>query len=430
LAANKAEKIDELMTTCYATGLYNGSVLIARDGEIIYHRVFGFADFETGEKLDMNSPFYIASISKQFTAMSIMMLNEQKRLRYDDTLSKYFPELPAYANQITIRHLLTHTSGLPDHLKSGNHAANLSNQDVLDFLVKRDSLAFRPGEQFAYSNSGYVLLAMIIEKASGRLYHTFLKESIFEPLDMHHSLVYDESKPTIPGRSVGYNMFGEEDDYNILTTGAGGIYSTAEDLFKWDQALYQEKIVKAQTLKEAFAPYTLHDGRKSYYGYGWRIVDCHKGKTVEHAGRFGGFKTYLGRQLGRKETIILLTNKGHASPLDGIRSAIGNILGNQHYLLPKRPIALKLFEIIGEKGLQAALEQYHVLKLNRPDAYSFGKFHLLYLGRHLLYNRSVEDAVQVFRLNAEEYPSMSIPYGAIDSAYRRQLWSKAGKNRS
>lgn len=256
---NKAKKIDKLMTYCYENDMFNGTVLVASDGEVVYKNALGYANFHDMEELKPISVFCIGSIGKQFTSMAIMMLKEQEKLDYEDRLSDYFPEFQDYADKITIRHLLNHTSGIPDwmdcsefRVRPGDFKDDITNKDVFEFLVQIDSLQFMPGEKYSYSSSGYVLLAMIVEKVSGEPFYKFMKKNIFDPLDMKNTLVWNETKPEIPNKTIGYNQFGEKDDYNILTMGAGSIYSTIEDLYKWDQGALHRETCLSRNIERSF----------------------------------------------------------------------------------------------------------------------------------------------------------------------------------
>ena len=320
----KAEKIGVLMNTLHKKGKFNGTVLVSEGGKIIYEHAFGLADQETKELLKPGSSFYLASVAKQFTAMAIMMLQEKNELSYGDKLIKYFPEFPSYAKDISIKHLMTHTSGLPDHYRLGSYKVGLKNADVLEILLKQDTLDFAPGDKFSYSNSGYVLLAMIAEKVTGAPFPAFLKASILEPLGMHHTLIVEGPVATLNNRAIGYNKVGEADDYELLTTGAGGMYGTVEDLFLWDQALNTEKLVSRQTLEEAYEPTVLNDGSISYYGFGWFLdVDNH---TVAHSGGLSGFRTFIKRDLKNGNSYMFLTNFGDAASLPAIETEIDGIL--------------------------------------------------------------------------------------------------------
>lgn len=330
----KEQRLDEYMNYCYENGLFNGVILVAENSNVIYNKAFGLANFESGDSLQTTSSFYLASVSKQFTAMAIMMLMEQNKLSYRDKLSDYFPDFPDFADQVTIEHLLTHTSGVSDRFLLDAIKPGLANQDVFKLLIKQDSLDFKPGEKFSYCNSGYMLLSLIIEKVSGLPFHEFMQWNIFVPLDMQHSFVYCKEKSGITNRAIGYNMYGDKDDYNLLTTGSGGIYSTVEDLFKWDQGLYTEKLVGTVTLQQAFTQYRLNDNSLSPYGFGWAIMEDRLGKAVAHDGGYVGFRSFIERGLNNRYTVIILSNKGSSQAV-GIETAIRNILHNKPFQYPQ-----------------------------------------------------------------------------------------------
>lgn len=415
---DKAKKVDQFITACFGKNIFNGTILVAENGKTIYKNALGYLDFETKEKLQINSPFYLASVSKQFTAMSIMILKEQNKLKYEDKLSDYFPEFPSYSNQVTIRHLLTHTSGIPNHYRLGAYKKDLTNQEVLEILIKQDTLDFNPGENYSYSNGGYVLLAMIAEKASAKPFHEFLKEQIFNPLGMNQSLVYDESKPEIPLRAIGHNNFGDINDYEILTTGAGGIYSTVEDLYLWDQALYTEKLVKSETLNDAFEPFKLNNDSISNYGFGWKIEQDKTGKIVSHGGALVGYRTYIERNLSSKNTIIFLTNRGSTTSFDKLSDAIVNILNNQPYQIPRIPISIEMHRIIESKGIDQAVIRYNELKQNDEESYNFSESQLNDLGYfYLTDEKSVNNAIKIFKLNVKSFPDSFNPYDSLGEAY-------------
>ncbi|HTB26209.1 MAG TPA: serine hydrolase domain-containing protein [Puia sp.] len=328
---DRKERISELMTALYKRGDFNGTILMAEEGKIYYDTALGFSNLITKEPLSDSSSFYLASVSKQFTAMAIMILKEQNKLSYDDTLTKYFPEFPAYANKITIRHLLTHTSGLTDYLSMDKfYKPDLANEDVLKALIMQKKLNFYPGDKFSYSNSGYVMLAMIVERVSGKPFNVFMKEFIFEPLGMKNTLVFDKSKPFIRNRAVGFNKNGDLDDYEILTAGDGGIYSTTHDLFLWDQSLYHNKLVDSSTISEAFHETKLNNGSLSNYGFGWAIVKNANNKIVHHGGAMNGYRTAIYRDMENQYCIIILTNKGDATNVEAITRRILQILRDSY----------------------------------------------------------------------------------------------------
>lgn len=429
--AEKARNIDDLMKYSHDAGIYNGAVLVAHNGKIIYKKAFGYANIENLEKLKINSVFSIGSISKQFTAMAIMILKEQKRLSYDDNLSEYFPEFPAYAEKITIRNLLNHTSGIKNWMnydifraRPGDFKDDITNGDVFEFLAGLDSLEFAPGEKYSYSNSGYLLLAMIVEKVSGEPFYSFMENNIFQPLGMGNTLVWNDTKPEIPGKTIGYNQFGEIDDYNILTSGAGGIYSTVEDLYKWDQALYTEKLVSRQTLEEAFTPGILSSGEPSRtlsdstwgYGFGWLLRKTDSENIVWHDGGFNGFNAIFYRELNNRDLIIFLTNKGEPWPLYPIHDAVINILKGEPYEYPPIPVTPKMKKLIDSEGLAKAISNYREIRETHPDKYDFSEKRLNTLGYYYIKKGEFDRARAILKLNIEMYPESPNTYDSYAEA--------------
>ncbi|MFC1562104.1 serine hydrolase domain-containing protein [candidate division KSB1 bacterium] len=308
-------KVDSLMEAEFPSDGPGAAIAVISQGIIIHKRGYGLADIDRKIPFTTGTSSYLGSVSKQFTAMGIMMLQEQEKLQYDDTIQKYFPDTPEEWGTITVWNLLTHTSGLIDafRITSGD---DVINADVFTKLVERKTLEFEPGEKYSYSNSGYIMLALIIEKVAGQPFHLFMKEQIFDPLGMNGSLVYDRSTPEFPNRARGYDRIEgayELLDYNIFTQGAGGFYSTVEDLVKWDQCLYTEKLVSFETLQEAYTPQVQIDENSSY-GFGWRLSDYKNMKQYAHSGSLRGFKTYISRIPEGEFTIIILTNGRWRNP--------------------------------------------------------------------------------------------------------------------
>ncbi|HLX11570.1 MAG TPA: serine hydrolase [Bacteroidota bacterium] len=415
-AQSKAVQIDTLIHQLARRGQFSGSILVAEQGSVIYKNAFGTADAENLTTFTPSTPCYLASLSKAFTAMAIMMLKERAKLQYTDPIAGYFPRFPAYANKVTIRELLNHTSGIPDYVGLGLERPGLTNAQVLFELALRDSLDFPPGTQFSYSNSGYVLLASIVEKVTKEPYAKFLKDNIFDPLGMKNTIVYDETKPDISNRARGYDRFGNDDDYNLLTYGEGGIYSSVEDMFLWDQALYGEALVKKATLQEAFTGAALNDSAMSSYGFGWAIGTYDGQPTISHAGRYGGFNTYIKRYPQSHNTVIFLTNHGFRN-MGLIGNAIANILEGKTYELPKRSIAEAMFARFRKAGIDSALSTYYVLK---PDPeYDTEESELNELGYELMGMKNVADAIPVLKLNAKLFPASWNVYDGLGEAYMK-----------
>ena len=418
LAQTKASTIDTLMRNLAERNQFSGSVLVAEHGRLIYERGFGKADIKRNVAFTPNTPTYLASLTKQFTAMAVMMLAERHKLSYSDSLSKYFPEFPSSARNVTIRHLLNHTSGIPDYVELGLERPGLTNKDVLRALIRQDSPRFQPGEKFEYTNSGYIFLALIVEKVSGHPYRLFLKKNIFAPLGMKHTFVYDKPRPEISRWARGYNRFGDDFDYSLRTYGEGGIYSTVADLFKWDQALYTEMLVERSTLDEAFSRGKLNDGSPINYGFGWGIGQ-YNGETIyAHAGRYGGFNTYIKRFPKERATIIFLTNHDFRE-MGAIGNALINVLHDHPYTLPKLSIAELLYRTYRTNGLPAAVQRYRSLKQSGDAAYDFSESELNELGYQLLGINKTQDAIELLKLNVEAFPSSWNVYDGLGEAFMK-----------
>lgn len=411
-----AERIDKLMQYSYENGIFNGAILVSQDGEPIYKNALGYADKDGNRKLNKASVFYLASVSKQFTAMAIMILKEQKKLSYDDKLSKYFPEFPDYADTVTVEQLMTHTSGIADHFRLGIYKKGLTNSDVIELLVEQKELDFQPGEKFSYSNGGYVLLSLIVGKVSGMPFHKFMEANIFKPLGMNNTLVYDESAPAIENRAVGYNQTGVLDDYEIFTTGAGGMYSTLDDLHLWDQALYAEKLISKPALDEAFTAATLNNGESTNYGYGWGVSEKEGRKVVQHSGGLSGYRTILKRNLYDSSGYIILTNHGDAFNSSGITQALDDILEGRSYTLPIVPISNRVGKLLKSNDVPSAMQKVRTLLDSEPDKYEADENAINGLGYSYLGDKDFEKALAVFKLNVDYNPSSSNVYDSYGEA--------------
>lgn len=340
------------LTEAFANGEFNGNVQVVQKGETVYQGSFGVRNQETGDKLDENSVFRLASVSKQFTAMAVMILKEEGKLDYDQDIREILPELPYEG--VTIRHLLNHTAGLPDYVAVLNDhwkpeleaedPARLieGNDDILPLLAEHaPSLTITPGERMEYSNTGYVLLASIVERISKMPFEDFLQTQIFEPVGMSNTSVYDW-KPgedaALPNRVFGFTY--DTDGTTIISTdnhylngakGDGGIYATTADLALWDRALYTSKLVPQSTLQEAYTPAVLNDGNTSHYGFGW-IIDPQEDGHVYHTGGWAGFMSLIDRDM-KNETCIIFTSN-HAPGFGGIVDGLRNISQGRDASLP------------------------------------------------------------------------------------------------
>lgn len=343
---NRIKKIDSLLIALHANGNLNGNILIAEKGKVIYKKSFGNANEITKQKLNENSIFELASCSKQFTAIAIMILKEKGKLNLDDTISKFIPELANYKN-ITIRNLLNHTGGLPDYMDLLDSLFDKSkiatNKDIIALFSKvQPKILFEPNTKYEYSNTGYALLASIIEKTSGKSYADFLNMNIFKPLKMTRSLVYTRrfAPRNIENYALGYiysdslNKYILPDDLAETKSvmwldgivGDGCVNSTINDLMKWDRALYTNKLLSKNGMEEVFKAGVLNDKTKTNYGFGWEIENNKEfGKIVSHGGGWPGYVTYIERHITNDKTIIILQNHNDVSiPIKFIRSILYN----------------------------------------------------------------------------------------------------------
>jgi len=409
------------MSSLVERGQFNGAVLVAEKGEIIYRKAFGKANFQTEADFTPETPSNIGSVTKQFAAMAIMILAERNKLGYDDSVSKYVPELSstAHFSRITLRHLLTHTSGIPDYGDLGIDDSGLDQKGLIAALLKREDALAKPGLKYRYSNPGYALLGIVVERVSGKRFGDFLEQEIFKPAGMSSTFVYDSPSKRSSGTAVGYGQFGQVDDGDpTAIPGDGGMYSTVDDLFKWDRALYTDQLVRQSALVEAFSPGKVEQGASSY-GFGWNIVDESGNKYLWHQGNQAGFRAFIGRRFTDRVTVIMLTNKGNSKRLD-INTAIQNILADKPYVLPRQSGAEKLYKTIHDSGIQTAINTYNNLKNAKSADYDLGETELNTLGYQLLYaDKRVSDAIAILKLNATEHPASSNAFESLGEAYRQ-----------
>ncbi len=319
--AKKGRIIDSIFSTLQAKGGFNGCVLYGENGRLVFKKAYGYDDFKGKKRLTTSSAFQLASVSKMFTAMSIMILQEEGLLDFDDSVRQYIPELP-YTG-ITIRQMLNHRSGMPDYMhfsdKFWNQEMPMSNEDMIRVMAFNvPPKYFTPGNGFDYCNSNYALLASVVERITKKPFDQFVKENIFDPLSMSDCFIYhpEFGQPLPQFVPVGVSGHGrgrglprvEPNHYQNGVVGDKGVYASVEDLFKWDQALYNGTLVSDETLKEAFTPGSPKISKhRDNYGFGWRIK-AERVNTVYHYGWWKGFRTYFVRDLYQEKTIIVLTN--------------------------------------------------------------------------------------------------------------------------
>lgn len=321
-------KLDSCLTLLYQTNRFNGTVLVAEKGKVLYKKAFGISDPSGQQALTTASSFNLASITKQFICAGIMLLEKDGALQLDEACIKHLPQFP-YSN-ITIRQLMTHVSGLPEYIDMVERYRmpldTLTNDILLEYLIKyKPILDFVPGSKWAYSNTGYLVLASIIEKCSGMPVELFLKKRIFDPLSMKDSYIYDLTMKSIPANHViGFKESGHKKELNDLTvydgvSGDGNMYSSVEDLFKWEQSLQTEKLLPRKAWDQVFTPVRLNDGSYYPYGFGW-FIKSDTNKIYYHTGGWTAFTNIIYRDLSTKRTLILLSNGSNGKAIALARS--------------------------------------------------------------------------------------------------------------
>jgi CubicO group peptidase (beta-lactamase class C family) len=325
-----ADRLADWLAALHSNGTFNGTVFIAKNGKVCFERHYGFADLAGRVPLSGRSSFSLASASKPFTALGILLLAQAGKLQLDDTLGRHVPEMRFY-DRITIRHLLHHISGLPDHVELADRHwienVLLTMPDLIGLFSRhRPRAYFEPGEAFEYSNTGYTFLGEIIARASGSSYPAFMAEAIFKPLGMNDSAAFNLTIKECPLQSRVYGLrrnFGRVElcDLNFFDGlfGDGGIYASAMDLLRWDEALRRGTLLPCEIYEEAYRPGRLNNGNSTGYGFGWEIEPS---SVVEHWGEWEGFAAHIRRDLKQHTLLVALSNLGPANAVDPVFKAI------------------------------------------------------------------------------------------------------------
>src|SRR5436309_9114286 len=427
-AQDKAGKIDQLISLYNKYGQFNGSALVADNGKVIYQKGVGLANMEWNIPNTSETKFRLGSITKQFTATLILQLVEQGKIKLDGKLIDYLPDYRQDTGaKVTIHNLLSHTSGIPSYTSLPGFFQNVSRNPfaVNDFIKTYASgdLEFEPGTKFVYSNSAYFLFGAIIEKVAGKPYEQVLKENIFDPLGMKNT-GYDHWGSIIGNRATGYSRTPrgyETAPYLDMSIpyAAGSLYSTVEDLYLWDQALYGERVLSAKSKDLMFKP------NLSNYGYGFVMTKATLAAptklavpVIQHNGGINGFSTVIVRMVPEKRLIVLLDNTERGQYLDKIVLDIMSVLYDQPYESPKRSIAEMLLKTTLETDVASAIKLYRELKTGATAGdYDFGEMELNRLGYQLLQMRKIAEAIEIFKLNVEIYPQAFNTYDSLGEAY-------------
>jgi CubicO group peptidase (beta-lactamase class C family) len=424
-AEAKVRRIDALVEAYRQIGQFNGSVLVAENGAVLLKKGYGLAQMEWGIPNTADTRFRLGSITKQFTATLVLRQVEQGRIRLDGKLSDYLPDYRSDTGQkVTIHHLLTHTSGIPSYTDSPTFFPEVSRDPYpVDEFVKRfcsGDLEFEPGSKFHYDNSGYFLLGALLEKVSGRTYEQLLREEILDPLGMKDT-GYDRGETILPHRAAGYerDLAGYRNAAYLdmsLPYAAGALYSTVEDLYRWDQALYGTAVLSEASKERMFTPFL--EG----YAYGWNVRTIPEGepeagrKEIGHGGGINGFNTLIRRVPDDHGLIVLLNNTG-ATALGAIARGIRDVLAGREPAPPKQGIAEAIAPVLFEQGAAAAVARYHALKTTRAADFGFEEFRLNTMGYQLLGRDRASDAIAIFKLNVEEFPRSGNVHDSLGEAY-------------
>lgn len=422
-AQDKAAQINALLQQYADDQQFNGSVLVAEKGKVIFKKGYGLANMEWTIPNTPDTKHRLGSVTKQFTAMAIMQMVQKGKLKLDGKITDYLPDYPKVTgDRITIHHLLTHTSGIPSYTGFPRFADTISRNPyaTADFVKKFAALPleFEPGSKFSYNNSGYFLLGAILEKISGKTYAQVLQEYIFTPLQMKNT-GYDLHGTILPKRATGYEKspLGYENAPYLdmsIPYAAGSLYSTVQDLYLWDRALYTDKLLPAAARATLFKPYLKH------YAYGWFVAKLPLGQLkdsvgiIEHGGGINGFNTLVSRYPKDQHLIVLLNNTGRAD-LESIRTNILNILYNQPVKAPKKSVANALRLDLGKLPLEAAVKHFNQLK--KDLGYNLSEGEINGLGYGLMSSGKLKEALAVFELNAETFPQSGNVYDSRGEYY-------------
>lgn len=392
-------------------GMFNGVIIVMKDGEQIFEKACGIAD-HNGKAMSRDSNFYLASVSKQLTAFGVLLLVEEGKLNLDDQVGKHLPEQPAFVKSLTIRQLLTHTAGLPEYLDSEFAGAGMTNADVMRFVATLTEPEFTPGSKFAYSNTGYALAARIIERVSNRTLYQFMSKRIFQPIGMKSAVVYDETKPQLRHKVEPFDRYGQPNDYTLFTTGAGGIYCSAPDFLKWLRAMIAGELLTKHEPRIAWTPHKLNDGTMSPYGLGWHIHGDDPVK-IHHTGGMAGFVNFVFVDPASRHALIMFSNHSASFPMGATATAITNVLYDRAYELPAKSAAIHLYPQAMSGDLNALRDEYkRISSAENEDAYYFNEDELVHLGYALLDEEKPKSAVAVFKIAVDKFPDA---YNAHDS---------------
>lgn len=404
----KKNQIDSLMQRVFELGIFNGNVLVIEKGKTIYQASFGFADASKSHKLTADYRFNIGSIGKEFNAVGIMMLKEEGKLNLEDKLSKFIPDLPTWADKISIKNLLQYTSGLPDV----NWKTIKNDEDILADMKKIEKLHFEPGTKYEYNNSNTFWQRRIIEKVSRIFFQKFVETRMLRPCKMIESVI----DPDLKGKNiaVSFNNNLEEDVRQFTNPPLTGWVSVTDmDLYRWTQCLHEYKLINKASINEILTPFAPF----KQVGLGGGIMEGGVFKEHSHHGSSFDFEALMFTQPSEEISIILLTNNKNFKVFE-IKNAIKSILNGKPYKTPKKSILKAVDDKIKEMNIEQLIAFYNNLKAKYPNDYNFDDdSELNSLGYSLMGNKRLEDAIEIFKLNIEIFPQSGNLYDSLGEAY-------------
>lgn len=427
-AASRQQEVERLVSRYHQLRQFNGTVLVATEKGVLHKKGYGSANFEWQVPHTPDTKFRIGSITKQFTAVLILQLVAEGKLQLEDKVTAHLPDYRKDTGErVTLAHLLNHTSGIPSYTTASFFQNDSRDPYAVAEFVKKfasGDLEFEPGTKFVYSNSGYYLLGAIIEKVTEKTYAQVLQQRIFEPLGMKNT-GYDVSATVLPKRASGYEL-GPDGYVNAayldmtIPYAAGALYSTVEDLYLWDRALYGDTLLPAPLKQRMFTP-GLRD-----YGFGWTVkpLKLTDGKTelatISHGGGINGFATLLIRVPASKQLVVLFDNTARGDKLDELAVGLLSILHGLTPPLPKPSIGDVVLSAVQKASVAEGIARYRALKTAKAGEYDFSEGELNRAGYLLMEAGRAADAIQLFTLNVEAYPSGTDAHELLGMAYMAQ----------
>ncbi|MDC0230607.1 beta-lactamase family protein [Aureispira] len=400
--------IDQLFRR-YSGKKPGASFMVIKDTNIIVNKSYGYANLDEKIKATANTNYRTASVTKQFTAMAIMMLIHQNKLSYESKLTEIFPDFPDYGNKITIKHLLVHRSGLIDYMNliAKNRTEQILDDEVFQLMKEQSRTLFDPGSRYEYSNSAYAVLAEVIAKLSGISFRHYMKTKIFNPLNMSNTSVYKKDIP-ISNRAYGYTISGDKITLTDQSTtsavqGDGGIYTSITDYQKWNKALYSDQLIPLEEFEKGLVSY--YDDPKllvQRYGNGWRIDYSGSIKITHHSGHTKGFTNYTIRIPELKLCVVSFSNRNNDDAIIRIGNTIAALYSDNRLPVPVDAFIESFFD---KDGYKKAITLYQKLKNKKDHNYLFSENALFIIGKELQKQNKYKEAIEVYEFNFNEYPA-------------------------